>query len=184
MMLFVPRKKCYIKSGDNFYRDGDTISITTPNKTSSVLLKIKRTGWGDYMTDVSLLDKRKLRPIIDMSTDTFIKLVEGYDSDYEVVHNEFFILDDYNNRINPGDTVISIYKKAYTLECMDIEQDRYLEDGCGSGNELVSKCTLTMVDDMGQIVLCRYTIHETEFSDDDTDIKYNLTDGPNIRAYL
>lgn len=183
MLLYVPSEECYIKSGDSIYRNYDTISITTSNHTSSVLLRIRRTGYGNFITNVSLHDKETRREIITMSSDEFISLVEGSDADYEIMNNEFFLIDGNGNKIEIGKYVVSIYGSVYTVGSIDMDGTRCLEDGNGSEERIVPKCLLALKDKSHQIISCYYTIRHTEFLPNDAYAVYELTDGPTLKLF-
>lgn len=185
MIMHIPQGDCYIKSeNDNYYRNEDTITIVTPSKASSVLLKIHKTEWGDWATSISMLDKDTHKSIINMSADDFINLMEGKHTDYEVLNNKIFLVDDNGYRIEPGDVVVDIFGVTYILESACINEDKFLYDGNGSGKELKTHCTLSLqeVEDNSR-VLADYIVNYRETGYNDATVIYELTNGPIIKKF-
>lgn len=175
MKLLIPRQRIYIKSGDNYFFDEDTIQFITPSISSSVMIKILQTGENNTNAVVKLVDKKKRRTIIEMSSDQFIHMTCGYDADYEILGNDIILSDGGGETVKHGDT-LKILGKEFTFDRVLIDNAYYLLNKQDSIPSRV--CNVILEDEYGRECRCIYKISMEEVSEYDAFVIYDLQEGP------
>lgn len=175
MKLLIPRQRIYIKSGDNYFFDEDTIQFITPSVSSSVMIRLLPTGENNTNVVVKLVDKKKGRTIIEMSSDQFIYMMCGYDADYDISNNNTTLLDMNGETVKHGDT-LKILGKEFTFDRVFVDNIYYLLNKQDSIPSRV--CNVILEDEYGRECRCIYKITMEEVSDNDAFVVYNLQGGP------
>ena len=170
MKLLIPRQRIYIKSGDNYFFDEDTIQFITPSVSSSVMIRLLPTGENNIDIVVKLVDKKKRRTIVEMSSEQFV-----YNADYEILGNDVTLLDGSGETVKHGDT-LKILGKEFTFDKVFVDNTYYLLNKQDSIPSRV--CNVILEDEYGRECRCIYKMIRKEVSDNDAFIVYDLQGSP------
>lgn len=175
MKLLIPRQRIYIKSGDNYFFDEDTIQFITPSVSSSVMIRLLPTGENNIDIVVKLVDKKKRRTIVEMSSEQFVNMMCGYNADYEILGNDVTLLDGGGETVKHGDT-LKILGKEFTFDKVFVDNVYYLLNKQDSMPSRV--CNVILEDEYGRECRCIYKMIREDISDNDAFIVYDLQGSP------
>ena len=175
MKLLIPRQRIYIKSGDNYFFDEDTIQFITPSVSSSVMIRLLPTGEDNIDIVVKLVDKKKRRTIVEMSSEQFVDMMCGYNADYDIHNNDAILLDGIEKTVNKGDT-LKILGKEFTFDRVLVDNAYYLLNKQDSIPSRV--CNVILEDEYGRECRCIYRMIIEDVSYNDAFVVYDLQGTP------